>query len=1295
MKKKLFLLLIAICVAVNISAQHFCGTIDADNYERGSCERYKPDDWGDSLLLLTNYIPNNDTFPIITIKINAHIWRKDDGTGNRWLDTEEYRDSLRMIFDYANGIAANNQPYSEIIADAEFIPDTRYRFELDTVYYYNNTYLANKSSNTELNQYVKTNYPERLDNFALHMNICNSCDYSGVSTSIGGEVQSVLFVKCYTGRYSGLYADAQLLIHEIGHNLGLRHPYNSEEIDITEPEFLWDLFGKTQQTWCDEQNANIVCYHDFGWDCQVSDTTNTCTNNIMGGTQSGRHYTVLQCARMHRALRIANIRKHAYGYTNVPLVISREQLWDFTYKSYQDIIVEENTTLTVSCRLEMVSQSRIIIKPGGKLIIDGGTITNAHHEGKWRGIEVWGVDSLHQVAVNGRYLQGCLELKNGAVIENAVCAVRLWNPSDDHSEGGIVRATEATFRNNAKAVQICSYTNYNPATGNELPYDARFENCTFVIDTGYTGEESFSTHIGIEDVRGVDFKGCIFTVDRSVPQVSDTPSAIFAFDAGFSVDRKQVVTGGVVPVPTPDEYFVKGSFSGFETAIQAVNSGSSARTFSVKNSVFTGNKKGIFAKNVGYAVISDNSFFVGADADCSFGLYLEGASNSKVEGNMFSGVDTSESDNYGIVVRNSASYNDISLNTFSGLHTGSVSLGNNFTAMTGLTYTCNTNIGNINDFCIYKDGSSNGIAANQGSLSMPAGNTFSGSGYHIYNTGGHNIKYYCYRNDPQQVPDALKIYNVNVIGTANMNPCLSDDTPGGTMKSDGIADLEEKYDDALSAYNSLQQSESQGLGKSGDYDAQLSQQKAACLDIVGEIVKFHLQQEETDYEGVREWLVKSEDIFADRMTVATFIQEGDYEAAVAHAKQVAGNYGLKGDGLKDHNAYLKLVGLYVDLHRTDRGVSQLTDAEMSMVKNIADNGNGSSQSMAEAVMAGSGDLVIVRPCLTMSLTPGTPSVRGTRQDYVPFPINNAVWSVNDAKYGVFGDTIIDDIQYAKVYRQTSYSPFEFDMNEAEYFCAIRNDVDNRRVYGIYKDTLPVRYDNYEEIDNPTRELLLYDFSVKVGDTVDVVSFECADFLGYIQICRFKRTDVISLSITNKDFIHLYDNDSIIMMENGEQRRRILMRGLDPASTATFWLEGVGSGNGPMNFIIPGHWEGSSRRLLCFSQDDELLFSQNYYEYDDDYDCFSLGWGSDVEENNHSAISIFPNPTDGNLAIKLAEVCHSIEIYDSFGRKMMSQQINETTGQQVIDVDVSSYPSGLYLVVVKGDGERYYKRIVKN
>ena len=101
------------------------------------------------------------------------------------------------------------------------------------------------------------------------------------------------------------------------------------------------------------------------------------------------------------------------------------------------LVIESNVTLNLKSSIVNFGgvNSGIIVKPGGRLVIDGGVLTSACPESKWQGIQVWGIDSLHQHLSNGKYLQGVLELKNGATIENAVCAVDLWNPLDEHSEG--------------------------------------------------------------------------------------------------------------------------------------------------------------------------------------------------------------------------------------------------------------------------------------------------------------------------------------------------------------------------------------------------------------------------------------------------------------------------------------------------------------------------------------------------------------------------------------------------------------------------------------------------------------------------------------------------------------------------------------------------------------------------------------------------------------------------------------------------------------------------------------------
>ena len=50
-------------------------------------------------------------------------------------------------------------------------------------------------------------------------------------------------------------------------------------------------------------------------------------------------------------------------------------------------VIDKNGVLILKCRLSMPNQSRIIIKPGGKLIINGAEIHNACDD-TWKGIEV-------------------------------------------------------------------------------------------------------------------------------------------------------------------------------------------------------------------------------------------------------------------------------------------------------------------------------------------------------------------------------------------------------------------------------------------------------------------------------------------------------------------------------------------------------------------------------------------------------------------------------------------------------------------------------------------------------------------------------------------------------------------------------------------------------------------------------------------------------------------------------------------------------------------------------------------
>ena len=517
------------------------------------------------------------------------------------------------------------------------------------------------------------------------------------------------------------------------------------------------------------------------------------------------------------------------------------------YRLCGDLWVSQGARLVMSDDVLSPGNVSIYVKPKGRLVLDGATLTNLpeSHSPMWNGIQVWGDRSKHQAMENGAYWQGYVELKNGATIENAVVGIDVWKPNDYTTTGGIVRATDAHFVNNTRAVHFHPYENQfeNPNQPGVMVVNdnvSRFKNCTFSVGSDYNGPGEFVDHVRLDVVRGVRFEGCGFTFVDNLYS-NPWPMGLYAYNAGFHV--KGACIGGNHSFPC--QVFDNSSFDGFHKAVVSVNDGSvGTRPAFVRNTDFTNNNFGVFAVRSGFATVLNSTFGIGKRRNrCAAGIFVESTPNFTIEQDTFGLAQQYPEENYGIVVKDSKSQNLIYGNVFKGLHCANLSDGRNNTWLMpretsgakadilGLEYRCNDNTGNLCDFYVLGGSSVYvlGIQTNQGKQYAPANNTFSqGSAFQFTNHGNNGVNYYHDPNLPGGTPSG--ILGVTLVPTADTTGCPSHYDGNGTYVDSGM-DLvltdaqrrqrEEDYGRAYAAYNAIRAIYDSRID-GGDTDAEIA-----------------------------------------------------------------------------------------------------------------------------------------------------------------------------------------------------------------------------------------------------------------------------------------------------------------------------------------------------------------------------------------------------------------------------------------------------------------------------------------
>lgn len=279
------------------------------------------------------------------------------------------------------------------------------------------------------------------------------------------------------------------------------------------------------------------------------------------------------------------------------------------------------------------------------------------------------------------------------------------------------------------------------------------------------------------------------------------------------------------------------------------------------------------------------------------------------------------------------------------------------------------------------------------------------------------------------------------------------------------------------------------------------------------------------------------------------------------------------------------------------------------------------------------------------------------QDYYPFPDSNAIWNefsiyienpqnvAYKIRYGIIGDTVIDTKTYSKIYRL--FDDTCLNIINAEYFGAIREE--NKQIF-----TITTYYGE--------QEILLYDFSKEVGDTIYSNSPE-----GYM---------AYPVIISSIDTVELYD---------GSNRRRYWLEGVYYSFLDECWIEGFGSIHGlfaPITDILLNYYEPN---LSCFKKNESTVYLNNY-----SCDKCFCSLGTSIKEISELKINIYPNPFSGKINIKSKKEYSKIRIYNTKGTLVWEYKSMIVPTK----IDLSKIPAGLYLIQLTGQECRFTEKMIK-
>jgi len=932
--REITFMLLFLTFFLSLKAQHYqCFTedIDTSNVIVNMTE---------TCMDFTKYIPN-DLSSRLYVKINYHFFRMNDGTG---IYQPSDSSLIKRMTNWVNDMYRHLQPPTiPAIPPADTLYDSKISFTVKGVYYHDNSDYYIRYKSHCLGIFYNTYGVNKTSEINVFF-------YIDTAFSYGGGCAKTNYITMHNNNISS-YAAAQLLAHELGHSLGLWHTWERQFDDTFYP---------------DDNTAALPC------------NNSTISNNIMGYNTCGSYLSPKQIGYMHFRL-LSNENGFKYvdcinNAVNDSIIISSNKTINHSTFFDKNVIIRPNATLTIKCKVYLSTSVTITIKPGGRLIIDGGTLTNVCNDEMWGGIFVSGNTHLPQTPQN----QGVLELKNGAIIENAWNAISTSEltangGTDWNTRGGIIYANDALFKNNKRSVEFLAYI--NGGSGRVTQNVSYFNNCTFTIDDNNLFESNntnFLYHISMWGVTGVQIKGCVF--ENNIENMPDRRQAIYTIDAGYVVDdycsSYNMQTCECNNIPTPSD------FRGFNRAIESSNS-TTQYAIRIDRSNFASNITGIDIRGKNSFQLSRLNVDINVGYDnYPVGIYIDQCTGYKIEGNEIyrGGIFHVSNTPTGIRVNRAGSNeNRIYRNEISGTHYGirvTEAISNppvRAFPLTGLQFICNDLYGNYHDISIHNSGI---VRASQGSATSGANNLFSQNGnYDIYNGSPNIMDYYC-RRGARTTPTYIT-NNVNV-RSATGNPCELTfpcnyliDTPSQKSSELPLAayrELNKKYTEMLShfyakGYDKILNDYYNGIIENEEFLKEAMTYHEEILAITEYMAEFSdealfaLKTDNIiDFTQIRDWYDEIYTLSAKYSLAETYYQLEKFEEGLKILDLIPRMFNLNKNEMIEHDNYVSLFKFKNEIRESGRTIAELKKEEIEKMTHFAKASQGLSALMAQSVL---------------------------------------------------------------------------------------------------------------------------------------------------------------------------------------------------------------------------------------------------------------------------------------------------------------------------------------------------------